>query len=179
MFKLWWETIVGIFHTAPSEHLAILVQDVSYGLRMLRKNSMFALLAILTLTLGIGANTAIFSVLRSVLLRPLPYRDGQQIVVLHQPTINVPDVSFSVSEKTDYSAAQSFSDVVEYHNMNFTILGNGTAERVKTGVVSAGFFGMFGVKPILGRTFRFGRRQTWRARSSSLQLRILAQESER
>ncbi len=156
LLKLWWETILGIFRTAPSEHLSMLNQDVKYGLRMLRKNPTFALLAVLTLTLGIGANTAIFSVLRSVVLRPLPYRDGQQIVVLHQPTVRGgnPDVGFSPMEKDDYSAAHTFSDVVEYHNMNFTILGKGLAERVRTGVVSAGFFEMFGVKPILGRDFR-------------------------
>lgn len=153
MLRLWWETIVGVFRTAPSEHFSTLAQDVKYGVRMLRKNPAFAVLAILALTLGIGANTAIFSVLQSVLLRPLPYRDGQQIVVLHQPNITNPDTGFSVPEKLDYSAAKSFSDVVEYHNMNFTILGKTTAERVKTGVVSANFFDMFGVKPILGRTF--------------------------
>ncbi|MGH9593093.1 MAG: ABC transporter permease, partial [Bryobacteraceae bacterium] len=156
IIRLWWETIAGIFRTAPGEHLSMLRQDVTYGLRMIGKNPGYTALALLTLSLGIGANTAIFSVLHSVLLQPLPYRDGAQLMVLQQsaPKMNAPDVPFSVPELVDYRAENhSFSDLVEYHSMNFTLLGRGTAERVNTGVVSASFFSVFGVNPILGRNF--------------------------
>ena len=155
VLRVWWETLTGIFRTAPSEHWSMLRQDLTYGSRMLRKNPTFALLAIFTLTLGIGANTAIFSVIRSVLLRPLPYRNGSQLVMVLQdaPGMSARKVPFSVSELNDYRAANSFSDLVEYHGMNFLLFGKDSAERVRTGVVSARFFDVFGVTPILGRTF--------------------------
>src|SRR5271163_2759887 len=123
---------------------------------MMRKNLWFTAVAILTLALGIGANTAIFSVVRSVLLRPLPYPQGQQLVFIRQQEkkIGVEDLSFSVKEITDYRAQnRTLSGLVEYHAMSFTLFGHGDPERVRTGVVSANYFDLFGVQPLLGRTF--------------------------
>jgi putative ABC transport system permease protein len=156
LLRLWWETIAGIFSTAPREHLSILGQDVRYALRMLRKNSGYATVAVLTLALGIGANTAIMSVVSAVLLRPLPYQDDGQLMVLHQRTMkaDVRDMGFSAPEINDYRRQSgSFSSLVEYHSMRFTLLSKDEATRVRAGVVSPGFFSMFGVKPILGRDF--------------------------
>ena len=133
-----------------------LCQDIRYGLRMLRKNSGFAIVSILTLALGIGANTAIFSVIYGVLLKPLPYSDGERLVVLHQQATNsgLEDVPFSVKEITDYrEQSQTLDAVVEHHSMAFILLGRAEAERVQTGVVSANFFDVLGVKALLGRTF--------------------------
>src|SRR3954464_4193150 len=133
-----------------------ILQDVRYGLRVLVKNRGFALAAILTLALGIGANTAIFSLVYGVLLRPLPYQNGGQLVVLHQSAnrANRANIPFSVKEVTDYREGNhTLSGVVEHHSMVFLLLGNDTAERVQTAVVSANFFDALGVKPLLGRTF--------------------------
>jgi len=156
LLRLWWETVAGLFRTAPQEHFSMLRQDVRYALRMMRNNLGYAVIATLTLALGIGANTAIFSVINAVLLRPLPYRDGSELTVLHQKAVraNDQDAGFSVPEMNDYRAqSRSFSDLVEYHNMSFTLFTPREAQRVRAGVVSAGFFELFGVRPILGRTF--------------------------
>jgi len=131
-------------------------QDVRYGLRVLRKNPGFAIVAMVTLALGIGVNTAIFSLVYGVLLRPLPYRHGGQLVVLHQQSLQThyADVPFSAQEIFDYrDHCHTLDAVVEHHTMSFLLLGNDTAERVQTAVVSANFFDVLGVRPLLGRTF--------------------------
>jgi putative ABC transport system permease protein len=133
-----------------------LLQDVKYGLRVLRKNPGFSLAAILTLALGIGANTAIFSLVYGVLLRPLPYQNGGQLVVLHQQNTKaaIPNINFSYKEITDYrQQSHTLESVVEHHTMVFLLSDSQTAERVQSAVVSGNFFDVLGVKPILGRTF--------------------------
>jgi len=132
-------------------------QDLRFGARMLRRNPGFTAVAVVTLALGIGANSAIFSVVNAVLLKPLPYENGERMVVVKQgaPRAGFPDVSFSVPEITDYRAQnRSFDALVEYHSMAFILLGRKEPERVLTGVVSWNFFDAFGVKPLLGRPFR-------------------------
>lgn len=133
-----------------------LAQDIRYGLRVLSRNPGFSLAAILTLALGIGANTAIFSLVYGVLLRPLPYLHGEQLVVLHQDAVgaNVFGFAFSVKEIADYRQQNhTLAAVAEHHTMNFLLIGRNSAERVETAVVSANFFDVLGVKPLLGRTF--------------------------
>lgn len=154
--RVWWETLAGIFTTAPREHWEMLQQDTDYALRTMRKNLAFTILAILTLALGIGANTAIFSVVHGVLLSPLPYPQGQQLVFIRQQAQkeSIDDTSFSVPEIEDYRAQnQSLSGLVEYHAMSFILYGHGDPDRVRTAVVSANYFDLFRVSPLLGRTF--------------------------
>ena len=157
LMKLWWETLTGLLKTGPREHWEMLKQDVFYAMRMMRKNFGFTLVAVFTLALGIGANTAIFSVVNAVLLSPLPYPKGGELVILRQaaPKQGIEDLGFSVKEIEDYRSQNgSFSGVVEYHTMTFTLLGRDEPLRVQTGVVSANFFDLFGIKPVQGRTFR-------------------------
>jgi predicted permease len=133
-----------------------LLQDVRYGLRILIKNPGFTVVAILTLALGIGANTAIFSVIYGVLMRPLPYREGDHLVHIRQqaPLARVDNLGFSVKEVLDYREQnQTLEGLVEHHSMSFILLGLEEPQRVQTGVVSANFFDLLGVKPLLGRTF--------------------------
>jgi putative ABC transport system permease protein len=135
------------------EHLA---QDLRYGTRTLLKNPGFSALAILTLGLGIGANTAIFSVINGVLLKPLPYANGDRLLLIEQsaPLTNLPNLGVSITELYDYRAQlPSFDGLVEFHQMSFDLLRRGEPDRVATGVVSPNFFDVLGIKPILGRTF--------------------------
>jgi putative ABC transport system permease protein len=154
--RLWWETAKGIFTTAPREHFAMLKQDSAFALRMMRKNLGFTIAAIVVLGLGIGANTAIFSVVNGVLLKPLPYEHGERLLMLRERlSRNGPaGRNVSVSELNDYRVqTQSLDAVVEYHNMQFILLGRAEPEEVQTGVVSWNFFDVFGAKPLLGRNF--------------------------
>ena len=115
----------------------------------------FAAVAILTLALGIGSSTALFGVLQAVLLRPLPYADGDRLVHLQRPArgIDDADVGFSVPDVEDFRARQrSLAGLAEYHSMTFNLLSRGEPLRVQTGVVSADFFAVLGVRPLLGRT---------------------------
>jgi predicted permease len=131
--------------------------DVRYAFRSLLKSPGFALATILTLGLGIGANTAIFSLIHGVLLAPLPYREGERLVVMQQsaPKADVENLAFSIKEVYDYRKSnRTLSGLVEHHSMTFTLLGRDEPERVSTGVVSAEFFDVLGITPLHGRGFR-------------------------
>jgi predicted permease len=139
--------------------LETLVQDVRYGLRGLRRHPGYTAAVLVTLALGIGANTAVFSVVNAVLLKPLPYKRGEQVVLLRQPerTSASDDLGFSVAEVRDLrDQTRTLDSVVEYHSMNFTLFGGKEPRRVRSGVVSANFFDVLEVTPLLGRTFRAG-----------------------
>jgi len=155
LLGMWWATIADIVRMAPREHLAVLTQDARYALRMMRKNAGYTVAAVMILGLGIGVNTSIFSVVNSVLLKPLPYAQGDRLVILRQrqAKAGVENMRFTPPEVDDYRKQnKSLSGLVEYHGMTFTLYGD-EAHRVKTGVVSAEFFDVLGVKPLLGRTF--------------------------
>src|SRR6266436_2676544 len=118
--RLWKETIVGIFTTAPREHWEILTSDCAYAFRMMRKNMGFTTVAVLTLALGIGANTAIFSVVHAVLLSALPYPHGERLVEVRQQQTKrgISNVGLSAKEMDDYRAQTASLDaLVEYHQM--------------------------------------------------------------
>ncbi len=131
-------------------------QDLKFGWRTLRHSPGYATAAILILALGIGANTAMFSVIDGVLLKPLPFRQGEHLVLVQQsaPGSSVADAAVSIPELFDYRARlQTVRDLVEYHAMSFVLLNEGEPDRVDTAVVSANFFEMLGIKPAIGRTF--------------------------
>jgi len=136
--------------------MSTFIHDLRYGVRMLRRNPGFTLVALVALALGIGANTALFSVVYGVLLKPLPYAQGKELVVLHQefPKANAMNVGFSVKELNDYrEQAKSLAQIEEYHQMSFILLDGQEPDEVRTGVVSAHFFDLLGIKPYLGRFF--------------------------
>ncbi len=139
--------------------LESLTQDLRYGWRMVQKSPGSAAVAIATLGLGIGVNSAFFSAVNAILLRPLPFANESRLLILRQPApgAGVDDAQFSPPEVRDIAAqSRTLDTVAEYHNMEFTLLGHGDPIRVRTGVVSASFFDLLGVRPVLGRTFRPG-----------------------
>lgn len=133
-----------------------LIKDIRYGIRTLLKSPGFALVTMVTVGLGIGANTAIFSLISGVLLKPLPYANEDRLVLLRQqaPLAGRANAGVSVKEYYDYrDQAKEFDELVEYHQMSFDLLRRGEPDRVQTGVVSHNFFDVLGIRPILGRSF--------------------------
>ncbi len=131
-----------------------LIQDLKYAARVLLKSPGFVAIAVLTLALGIGANTALFSVVNGVLLRPLPYPRPSELVVLSEKTANFESSSISYPNFLDWQRSNSsFVSIAAYRGDDFSITGSGEAERVRVGMVSAGFFETLGVNPTRGRLF--------------------------
>jgi predicted permease len=121
---------------------------------MLARLPGFAIAFVLTLGLGVGANTAIFSVINGVLLRPLPYPEADRIMHLRQPQVAaaVEDSSFSFPEVAHYrSQSKTIDQFVEFGDWTFNVLGRGDAHRATGGLVTANFFPMLGAQPLLGR----------------------------
>src|SRR5438552_2784911 len=132
-----------------------LLQDLRYGTRMLLKKPGFTLIAILTLSLGIGANAAIFSVVNAVLLRPLPYHNPQQLVWVWEVQAKQALASFSPAEFLDYQAQnQSFTEMAAYRLMPLTLTGAGEPEQLDGLIVTANFFSLLGVPAERGRIFQ-------------------------
>lgn len=131
-----------------------LIQDLKYAVRMLVKSPGFTAIAILTLALGIGANSALFSVVNGVLLRPLPYAQPDRLVVLSEKTANFESSSISYPNFLDWQRSNSaFASIAAYRSDDFNITGRGEAERVRVGMISADFFEILGVSPVRGRLF--------------------------
>jgi predicted permease len=129
-------------------------QDLKYSFRRLIKDPGFTLIALATLGLGIGVNTAIFSVVNGVLLRPLPYPEPDQLVAVYSRTADGPRASSSYPNFLDWVRDnRSFSDLAAFRPDDLNLIGRGPSERVPAQMVSASFFRLLGVQPILGRSF--------------------------
>src|SRR5688572_7415632 len=137
-----------------------LVADLRYAVRVLGRAPFFALSVIAVLALGIGANTAIFSILNAALLRPLPFPEPDRLVRLFHvpPQATFPGTPlFALSPANFYdwqSGARSFEAMALYRGRNFTLTGGGEPRAIVAGAVGAGFFDIVGVRPALGRAFR-------------------------
>jgi predicted permease len=133
---------------------ASLSQDLRYGIRMLAKSPAFSFIAILTLALGIGANTAIFSVVNGVLLNPLPFHDPNQLVSMFQEIPNFKNGSISYPNFVDWRRMNTtFAAMAAYRSTGFNLSGIGEPERLHGEMISAGFFEILGVNPLMGRAF--------------------------
>ena len=131
-----------------------LFHDARYGLRTLRKSPGFTSAALLTLALGIGATTAIFSVVYAVLLRPLPYKDPSRLIVLNETTPRVGVVTVSYPNFFDWRAQNGvFSEMAAVQGVGFNLAGITQPENISGLAVSPNFLSMLGVHPLLGRDF--------------------------
>src|SRR5262245_20683048 len=131
-----------------------LLQDLRYGARMLLKKPGFTLIAVLTLSLGIGANTAIFSVVNALLLRPLPYRDSARLVLLSDKPRQGRRTTISYPNYSDWRArAQSFEAMASVRGESFNLTGVDRPVQLRGRTVNWNFFQVLGVQPQLGRLF--------------------------
>ena len=131
-----------------------LLQDLRYGVRMLAKKPAFALVAVMTLALGIGANTAIFSVVNAVLLRALPYHNADRMVLINTVDPSGGRDGLSTPEFQDYQTEmKSLEDLVAVTSQSVNLTGDDRPDRVRGAFVSANYFKVFNLAPVLGRTF--------------------------
>ena len=151
--RLWKDTVVGILTTAPREHWDLLRQDARYALRNLRRNPGFAAVAITALAVGVGANTAIFSIVNGVLLEPLPYREPDRLVTLFEqvPRRQVRILRTRLHGRA--SATRSFDGLAAYRNVSYELSGVGRSERVVAARVSPELFPVLGIMPAIGHGF--------------------------
>ena len=133
-----------------------LLKDIRYGIRGLIKRPGFTAIALITLALGIGANTAIFSVVNAVLLRPLQFKDPEQLVIVWEDAAyaGFPQNTPAPANYVDWkNQNQSFADMAASAETSFNLTGEGEPERVSAYSVTANFFPLFGVQPLIGRSF--------------------------
>src|SRR5882762_2675768 len=131
-----------------------LIQDLRYGARMLLKNPGITFVVILALALGIGANTAIFSVVNSVLLRPLPYEQADRLVFLNETSKTMDEVSISYPNFTDWrNQNHVFEKIGVYNRNSYNLTGSGDPERILTCQASADLFSALRVQAAIGRVF--------------------------
>ncbi|HKT47368.1 MAG TPA: ABC transporter permease [Candidatus Acidoferrales bacterium] len=131
------------------------LHDLRYAVRILRNSPAFAAIAILTLALGIGANTALFSVVNGVLLNPLAYPQSGQLVAVYGQSPGFEHAPMAYPNFLDFQrAAQTFASMAMYRNQDYNFTGQGEPERVTGYMISADFFSVLGVAPLAGRNFR-------------------------
>jgi len=157
-----WRPSLELIERKGGMRMESFIQDLRFGVRMLVKSPGFTLIAVLTLALGIGANTAIFTVVNAVLLQPLPYPEARQLALISenfsQRNLNL--ITVSAPEYLDYrNRSRSFAQVAAYRRQSFTLTGAGEAELLRGAVCSTNLFDALGIKPALGRAFLSGEDQ--------------------
>ena len=135
-----------------------LFKDIRYASRSLLRRPGFTAIAVITLALGIGANTAIFSVFHGVLLQSLPYPESDRLVALRQSNVTTspaqPDAQIAPGNFLEWQRQNtSFSSIAAYRTVSYNLTGDGNPERLLAGRVSVGLLNLIGVRPLVGRDF--------------------------
>jgi putative ABC transport system permease protein len=153
--SVWLALVADLVRTAPKEQLATLTQDVRHAWRTWRRTPVLALAAILTLALGVGANTAVFSIVHGVLLRPLPYPDADRLVEVFEDNSRAGGGPFFRASLLNYLSwaerARSFEALAAFNGRDFTLTEHGEPERLLGSAVTASLFNVLGIAPIVGR----------------------------
>ena len=153
--SVWRALLADLIRTAPQEQMLTLVQDVRHAWRTWRRTPVLAMAAILTLALGVGANTAVFSVVHGVLLRPLPYPDADRLVEVFEDNSRAGGGPFFRVSLLNYLSwverSQSFEALAAFNGRDFTLTEHGDPERIFGSAVTASLFKVLGVAPIVGR----------------------------
>ena len=151
----WLGAIYDVLRVAPRQHAEALGQDVRYALRGLRRTPAFAVVALATIALGTGATSAVFAVVNSVLIRPLPYADAERIALVWAVTPDGSRTWLSPPELDDIrERATSLDDVAGLTDLRFALTGGGAPEEVNVVGASANLFPMLGTHPVIGRLFQ-------------------------
>jgi len=155
-------TLADLIRTAPGVHMEILRQDLRFGLRMLRNSPAFALTAILALALGIGANSAIFSMVHGIVVSPLPFPESDRLVMVWEKNPRGIDRnSVSPPNFTDYrQGSKAFSAMAAFYESGANLTGTGDPEHLVSALVTPEFFEVLGVRPVVGSGFRAARGDT-------------------
>lgn len=151
--RVWAENIAALAAIGPREHLAQLAQDVKYAVRGMHARPGFVAAAIVTLALGTGANTAIFSIVHAVLLAPLPYSQPEDLLSVMNRWEGAPRAGLSDAEFLDYSEQAQLVDIAAMAPGTTIITGAGEPERVAAAIVTPNLFAVLGRQPALGRSF--------------------------
>ena len=155
-WRLWCSLVVDLVRTAPSEHLSMLAHDLRHAWRGLRRTPVITATVVLTLGLGVGASTAVFSVVHAVLLQPLPYPEPDQLVELFEE--NHKAGSLTRASALNYQSwaerSRSFEAIGAFGSTGLTLTDGGDPELLGGSVVTASLFNVLGVRPIVGRTLQ-------------------------
>jgi predicted permease len=153
--SVWLALVADLARTAPAEHLSTFVQDVRHGWRTWRRTPVLAVTAVLTLTLGVGATTAVFSVVHAVLLRALPYPDSDRLVEVFEDNSRAGGGPFFRVSLPNYLSwverARSFEALAAFNGRDFTLTEHGDPERIVGTGVTASLFEVLAIAPVLGR----------------------------
>jgi putative ABC transport system permease protein len=153
--SVWLALLADLARTAPREQISTSLQDVRHAWRTWRRTPVLALAAILTLAFGVGANTAVFSVVHGVLLRPLPYPDADRLVEVFEDNSRAGGGPFFRVSLLNYLSwverAASFESLAAFNGRDFTLTGHGDPERMLGSAVTASLFKVLGIAPIVGR----------------------------
>jgi putative ABC transport system permease protein len=174
---LWLGVVTDLVRVAVKERASMLLQDLRFSLRTLRRSPGFTVVAVLTSALGIGAATAIFSVLNGVLLKPVPFAEADRLamVYLNAAERGVPRSHFSVADFIDWRAHdRAFEQTAAFGAFGryLTLDGAGEPEQVSGTFATSGFFAILGVRPVLGRVFEPGDDEPGRTRSVVISERL-------
>lgn len=177
VLALWFGVLYDLLTVAFTERMFMLIQDLRFSLRTLRKSPSFTVVAVATLALGIGAATSIFSVINGVLLNPLPFRDPDRIamVYLNGADRGLPRMNLSMADFIDWRTHdKAFHETAAVGTFGryMTLNGLGEPERAAGMYATSGLFSVLGVRPILGRVFEPGDDQPGRARTLVLSERL-------